>query len=341
MLLEATIPLALSGQRLDRVLAQLFPEYSRSRLSQWIEAGAVTLNQKTVTSKQANKAVSGGEHVQVHTQPLPETLAFQAEPMSLNILYEDDTLLIINKPAGLVVHPGHGNWSGTLLNGLLHHCPDIQSVPRAGIVHRLDKDTSGLLVVAKTLTAQTDLIRQLQARTVKREYQAIVWGTPAWPGQEQRIDTWMGRHPQQRIRMSVLAEGFGKRALTFFRVQRHNDNYSWVFCRLATGRTHQIRVHLSHLGHPILGDTLYGRRHDVFHTQLGQHALHAVRLTLEHPSTKRILTWKSPLPESLNNFIEEQGWYESLQHSDADWDNDWADENSDWQDEYDDNSDED
>lgn len=325
-ILEATIPLSLAGQRLDRVLAQLFPEYSRSRLSQWIDIGAVTLDGQAMTPKHAKKAVGGGEHIVVHTQPLPETSAFQPEMLSLNIVHEDETLIVINKPAGLIVHPGHGNWSGTLLNGLLHHCSALHAIPRAGIVHRLDKDTSGLLVIAKTLTAQTELIRQLQARTVKREYQALVWGLPARPGSEQRIETWMGRHPKQRTRMSVLPEGFGKRALTFYRVHRYGEHYSWVHCRLATGRTHQIRVHMAHLGHPILGDTVYGRRHDDFHTRFEQHALHAFRLALEHPLSRTTLSWKAPLPETLHNFIEEQGWHEPLAHEtqwdEEDWSND-------------------
>ncbi|MES2207079.1 MAG: RluA family pseudouridine synthase [Pseudomonadota bacterium] len=334
--LEATIPLKYAGERLDRVLASLFPDYSRSRLSQWIEAGVVQIDQQTVQVKQAKKPVSGGEKVTIQPQPSPDAQAFQPENIELNIVHEDDALIVINKPAGLIVHPGHGNWSGTLLNALLYHCPSLASIPRAGIVHRLDKDTSGLLVVAKTLTAQTDLVRQLQARTVKREYQALVWGCPAMPGQEHRIETWMGRHPQQRIKMSVRPEGFGKPALTFYKVERSGTHYSWVFCRLASGRTHQIRVHMAHLGHPVLGDTLYGRRHDDFHQRFGQHALHAYKLSFEHPTQKRTVGWKTLLPEPIDAFIEEQGWRE--QNIDMEWkDEDWE-ENDEWL-EYDDDDD--
>lgn len=307
-ILETSIPFNALGQRLDKTLAQLFPEYSRSRLSQWIEAGAVELNGVTVSGKQAKKAVSGGELLRITVQPLPEQSAFKAEHLDLDIIHEDEALLVIYKPAGLVVHPGHGNWEGTLLNGLLYYCPELKEVPRAGIVHRLDKDTSGLLVVAKTVTAQTELIRQLQARTVKREYQALVWGTPAPIGQERCIDNWMGRHPKQRTLMSIQPEGYGKRAITFYRVIRESAHFSWVHCKLATGRTHQIRVHLSHLGYPILGDTVYGRRHDDFHTQLGQHALHAFRLTLEHPVTRKTLSWKAPLPEQWELFTSNYEW---------------------------------
>jgi 23S rRNA pseudouridine1911/1915/1917 synthase len=335
MLIEAVIPLHLAGQRLDRVLAQLFPDYSRSRLSQWIERGVVHVNGKIATSKDSKKSVMGGEHIQIVAQPLPETQAFEPEPISLSIIYEDETLMVIDKPAHLVVHPGHGNWSGTLLNGLLHHHPALSELPRAGIVHRLDKDTSGLLVIAKTLASQMDLVRQLQARTVKREYQALVWGMPSAPHHEHRIETWMGRHPQQRTRMAVLAKGFGKRAITFYRVHRYSAHHSWVFCRLATGRTHQIRVHLAHLGSPILGDITYGRRHDDHYDRFGQHALHAFRLQLTHPSTGKLLQWKSSLPAAFSTFIDQHGWNDTLESDDINWDDEAYDE-EDGQDDWDD-----
>ena len=186
------------GQRLDKVISKLVPQYSRGRLQMWIEDGFVTVDGQPVTS--SKHTLYGDEQVVILPQPAPEDAAFKPEPVPLNIVYEDEHLMVINKPAGLVVHPGSGNWSGTLLNGLLHHCPQLVGVPRAGIVHRLDKDTSGLMVVGKTLAAQTDLVRQLAARTVKREYFALVWGTPRLSG---TIDASMGRHPRDRVTMAV------------------------------------------------------------------------------------------------------------------------------------------
>jgi 23S rRNA pseudouridine1911/1915/1917 synthase len=194
------------GERLDKVLSKLVPQYSRSRIQQWIEAGYVTMDGQPARGK---ATVLGDEDIIILPQAAPEEQAFKPESMDLSIVHEDATILVINKPSGLVVHPAAGNWSGTLLNGLLHHFPAIGGVPRAGIVHRLDKDTSGLMVVAKTLIAQTDLVRQLQARTVKREYLALVWGTPRIAG---KIEASMGRHPRDRIKMTVTENASSKPA---------------------------------------------------------------------------------------------------------------------------------
>ena len=230
------------GQRLDKVVAGLVPQFSRSRLQLWFDGGHVLVDGKPARGKDT---AYGDETVVIVPQSAPEDQAYTPEAIDLNIVYEDEHIIVINKPAGLVVHPGAGNWSGTLLNGLLHHCPQLANVPRAGIVHRLDKDTSGLMVVGKTLAAQTDLVRQLQARTVKREYFALVWGTPQLSG---TIDASMGRHPKDRVKMAVSTNFSAKPAITHY--QRLASGVldrrpvSLVQCQLETGRTHQIRVHM-------------------------------------------------------------------------------------------------
>lgn len=283
------------GERLDKVIAKLIPQFSRGRLQQWITAGHVSVDGMTGRNKMT---VLGGEEVVVHPQPAPEDAAFLPEAMELDVVFEDKSILVINKPAGLVVHPAAGNWSGTLLNGLLHHCSALSGVPRAGIVHRLDKDTSGLMVVAKTLEAQTDLVRQLQARTVKREYLALVWGKPNLSG---TIDLPMARHPRDRIKMAVSESMSAKPAVTHFRRiatgALDGKAVSLVECRLETGRTHQIRVHLAHLGFPLVGDTLYGKQHlaGYFHRQ----ALQARLLGLIHPTTHKERTWEVPLAADI------------------------------------------
>jgi 23S rRNA pseudouridine1911/1915/1917 synthase len=218
------------------------------------------------------------------------------QAMPLSIVYEDEALAVIDKPAGLVVHPGSGHWDGTLANALLHHSPQLARVPRAGIVHRLDKDTSGLLVVAKTPTAQTDLVRQLQARTVRREYLALVHGPVARDGS---IDAPIARHPVKRTSMAVVSSG--KPAVTHYEVRERFAHCTLLACRLETGRTHQIRVHLAALHHPLVGDPTYGRRRGVtFHRQ----ALHAWRLGLVHPLTRKPIVWRSPLPQDLAALLE-------------------------------------
>jgi 23S rRNA pseudouridine1911/1915/1917 synthase len=294
----ATIPPALAGQRIDQALAQLFPEFSRSRLKGWLEAGRITID--GVGTEPSAKA-RGGEAVLLDALPDPSEVAFVAEAMSLPIVFEDDTLIVIDKPAGMVVHPGAGNWGGTLLNGLLAHDPALASVPRAGIVHRLDKDTTGLMVVAKTIVAQTDLVRQLQERTVRREYLALVHGLVDGDG---TIDAPIGRHPRERTQMAVVANG--KPAVTHVVVMERFDTCTLVRCRLETGRTHQIRVHLTHVGHPLVGDPTYrGRVGQRGPIEFGRQALHAERLGLRHPATGRTMGWSAPLPADFAELLDE------------------------------------
>ncbi len=291
------------GIRLDKVLGTLVPQYSRSRLQQWIEAGHVSVDGEVARNKMT---MYGDETVVVHPQPAPEEEAFKAEAMDLAIVYEDAEILVIDKPADLVVHPAAGNWSGTLLNGLLHYFPPISGVPRAGIVHRLDKDTSGLMVVAKTLIAHTDLVRQLQARTVKRQYLALVWGTPNASG---TVDAAIGRHPRDRIKMAVSENLTAKTAVTHFTrlatgmIDRRP--VSLMMCQLETGRTHQIRVHMQSLGFPLVGDSLYGKQHltVVFPRQ----ALHARRLGLVHPATGAEMEWTTELPQDFADLLLQAG----------------------------------
>ena len=291
------------GMRLDKVLAQLVPQYSRSRLQQWIDEGHVSVDGRPARSK---TTMLGDEAVSVEPQAAPEDLAFAPEAMPMAILHEDEAIIVIDKPAGLVVHPAAGNWSGTLLNGLLHHSPALAGVPRAGIVHRLDKDTSGLMVVAKTLTAQTDLVRQLQARTVKREYLALVWGTPQASG---TVDAAIGRHRRDRIKMAVSEHSSAKPAVTHFRRMAtgalDGRPVSLLLCQLETGRTHQIRVHMQSLGFPLVGDQLYGKPHlaGVFPRQ----ALHAYQLGLTHPVSGAHLEWSVAIPGDFAALLARAG----------------------------------
>jgi 23S rRNA pseudouridine1911/1915/1917 synthase len=300
-----TIPPEHAGKRLDASLALLLPEFSRSRLQSWIESGHILLAGAAASQKHK---VWGGESVQVTPEALPEDNAYLPEDIGLNIIYEDDAILVIDKPAGLVTHPGAGNWQGTLLNALLHHLPLANTIPRAGIVHRLDKDTSGLMVVAKTLEAQTQLVRDLQARTVKRIYWAVAMGT--FTRAEGSIEAAIGRHPTQRIKMAVLedANPTGKAALTHWKVLKQFSRAAWVECRLATGRTHQIRVHLTHLGHPLLGDAVYRGKNQPAGLPAGlppfeRQALHAVRLGLVHPVTGEAMEWEAPPPPDFAELI--------------------------------------
>lgn len=301
------------GQRLDKVVASMVPQFSRSRIQLWFENGHVKVDGKPARGKDT---AYGDETIVVEPQPAPEDTAFAAEAIALDIVYEDDDILVINKPAGLVVHPGAGNWAGTLLNGLLHHCPQLANVPRAGIVHRLDKDTSGLMVVGKTLAAQTDLVRQLQARTVKREYFALVWGTPHLSG---TIDSPMGRHPRERVKMAVSSSPMAKPAITHYeRVATgmlDRRPVSLVRCHLETGRTHQIRVHMQSIGFALVGDAVYGKQHLAF--VFPRQALQARRLGLVHPATGEECEWVVPLADDFAKLIAEAGIDEPLDDDDA------------------------
>ena len=297
------VPDDYAGMRFDQALAKLLPEYSRSRLQEWIAAGQASLDGAAATAKQK---VWGGEAIAVQPQTHPAEQQHQAEDIALDIVYEDNALLVINKPAGLVVHPGSGNWDGTLLNALLHHAPQLEGVPRAGIVHRLDKDTSGLLVVAKTLTAQTALVRQLQARSVKREYLALVWGELRHGG---KVDAPIGRHPTQRVKMAAIENG--KPAVTHYQVEEKFPACTLLRCRLETGRTHQIRVHLAHIGHPLVGDSVYLKGAQKCIPQLRsllhgfpRQALHATRLALEHPDNNEMMEWHAPLPQDMQLLLQ-------------------------------------
>jgi 23S rRNA pseudouridine1911/1915/1917 synthase len=291
------------GERLDKVLSRLLPQFSRSRLQQWIEAGHVLIDGGPARGKMT---VCGDESVSVAPQRADEDEAFKPEAMDLRIVHEDQAIIVIDKPAGLVVHPAAGNWSGTLLNGLLHHCSQLAGVPRAGIVHRLDKDTSGLMVVAKTLEAHTDLVRQLQARSVRREYLALVWGTPKPVG---TIEAAMGRHPRDRLKMAVSNSQTAKPAITHYQLLAKGaidgKAVSLMRCSLETGRTHQIRVHMQSLGFPLVGDTLYGKAHlaPVFPRQ----ALQAWQLGLIHPLSAAPCEWQVGLADDLAQLLARAG----------------------------------
>jgi len=286
------LPASAAGDRFDAALARALPQYSRSRLRTWIDAGRVTLDGEPAP---ATRRVRGGEQVVVKSEPDPREVAFAPEAIALNVVHEDAALLVIDKPAGLVVHPGSGNWDGTLANALLHHSPQLASVPRAGIVHRLDKDTSGLMVVAKTLTAQAALVRQMQARSVTREYVALASGDIATRGV---VDAPIGRHPRHRTTMAVVATG--KPARTHFDVVERFGVATLLRCRLETGRTHQIRVHLASLGHPLVGDPAYGRKGEL---SFARQALHAARLALVHPVSGDACRWESPLPQDFEALL--------------------------------------
>ncbi|WP_250509087.1 RluA family pseudouridine synthase [Caballeronia sp. GACF4] len=341
---EARVPDELAGERLDKVLAKIFPEFSRSRLQGWIEEGRVLVDG---ASAKVRQPVPLGATIALVPDLLPEQLAFTPEPVPLHIVYEDETLVVINKPAGMVVHPAAGNWSGTLLNGLLHRYGDAAAgLPRAGIVHRLDKETSGLMVVARTLEAQTDLVRQLQARTVKRRYVAFVWGRMPDDG---TIDAPIGRDSRDRTRMAVVQGASGKPARTHFRtIDRtlwNGQPVSAIHCDLETGRTHQIRVHCAASGHPLLGDPVYGHirgRRSVTPLPDGfaRQALHAWRLGLVHPATGKQVHWRADVPEDLAKLATELGFGRD-DEVELDEDDDFPqvyemDDGEDWDDEYDD-----
>jgi 23S rRNA pseudouridine1911/1915/1917 synthase len=299
--LSLSVPAECAGLRLDQALSRLLPEYSRNRLQDWIRGGHVTVDGAAASTK---AKVWGGEQLRVEPQAGPDDVVHAPEAIPLDVVFEDDAILVIDKPAGMVVHPGSGNWSGTLLNALLAHAPGLAGIPRAGIVHRLDKDTSGLLVVAKTLTAQTALVRQLQSHSVSREYVAVVHGSMPGDGE---VDAPVGRHPVQRTKMAVVPNG--KPARTHYAVRDCGDGWSLLDCRLETGRTHQIRVHLHSIDHPLIGDPVYtwSRPHaslPVEALEFPRQALHAARLALTHPDSGEELSWESPLPDDIASLID-------------------------------------
>lgn len=304
--LEASTEAAHFGLRLDQVLADLFPGYSRSKLKTWIQEGNVSVNGEVITVPRHKMQMD--ELVTVQAE-MDVQVTSEAQDIALNIVYEDEHILVINKPADLVVHPGAGNPSGTVLNALLNHCPDIDKVPRAGIVHRLDKDTTGLMVVAKTIPAQTHLVDQLQRREMSREYEAIALGTMVAGG---IVDAPIGRHATKRTHMAVRE--MGKPAVTHFRVIEKFRAYTHLRLKLETGRTHQIRVHMAHIKHPLLGDQVYGGRprlpkgaSEEFIAALRgfqRQALHAAQLSLFHPETEEWMTWKAPLPQDMQDLLE-------------------------------------
>jgi len=304
--LSAQVPLSMSGMRFDQVASELFPDFSRSRLQSWIKDGQLKVDGRTTKPKEK---LIGGEVLDLNAE-LEAQGTWQPEEIKLDIVYEDEHLMIINKQAGLVVHPAAGNQTGTLLNALLNHVPELINLPRAGIVHRLDKETTGLMVVAKTLETHTDLVEQLADRTVSREYEAVAVGVMTGGG---TVDAPMGRHPTQRKLMAVLSSG-GKRAVTHYRVVKRYPHHTHIRVKLETGRTHQIRVHMAHIGFHLVGDATYGKRFKIpkganAHLidtlkAFPRQALHAAKLGLEHPGTGEYTEWTAPVPADFSNLLD-------------------------------------
>ena len=309
--IEEVVPEYLDGQRSDIIASELFPEFSRSRLQSWIKDGSLLVDGSLVRPKDkltTNQCLRLNAQYEQQERWLPQNIP-------LNIVYEDDHLLVVDKPVGMVVHPAAGNPDGTLLNALLNHVPDMGSVPRAGIVHRIDKDTSGLLVVAKTVESQLLLVRQLQERTVKREYSCIAEGTFTGGA---TIEAPIGRHPRSRLKMAVVMSG--KEAITHYRIEERFSAHTLLNIQLETGRTHQIRVHMEHIKHPLVGDQLYGGRarlpkgvsSRLRHAlqNFSRQALHAARLSLKHPEKGELMSWQSPLPDDIQQLLGSLREYE-------------------------------
>ncbi|MDV6344711.1 23S rRNA pseudouridine(1911/1915/1917) synthase RluD [Nitrosomonas sp. Is37] len=310
-IIELVVPQSYIGLRLDLVLAQLLPHWSRSRLQSWILEKRVNVDGKIATPKQK---IWGNEKISIRPHIVGANETHAAEAISLEIIYEDNHLLVINKPAGMVVHPGNGNWQGTLLNALLHHSKQLNNIPRAGIVHRLDKDTSGLLVVAKTIEAQTSLVRQLQEHSVKRDYLAIALGEVKQNGY---IDAPIGRHPVQRTKMAVTIHG--KPARTYYQILESFDGCTLLRCSLETGRTHQIRVHMHNMGHPLVGDPVYTGKTRKLPPEIARlimrfprQALHAQQLAFVHPLHGETMIWNSELPEDMSVLLQGLRQYGTL-----------------------------
>jgi len=297
-----TIPFAMAGMRLDAALAQLFPDHSRARLKGWLDEGHIEVDGEVRAGK---SKLEGGESLVARLPNAKVETTAEPEDIPIDIVFEDEHLLIINKPAGLVVHPGAGNRDGTLLNALLHHAPQLANVARAGIVHRLDKDTSGVMMVAKTIQAQTHLVRQLQTHAASREYLALVHGEVKKSG---TVEGAIGRHGKDRTKMAIVVMG-GKPAVTHYKPREHfggpalrGRHYTLLECKLETGRTHQIRVHLSANARPLVGDATYGKRGD---TMFGRQALHAWRLTVAHPVTGKLMRFVAPMASDFNYLLRQ------------------------------------
>ena len=302
---EAIISSEYHGQRVDVVLAELFPDFSRSQLTRWLKEGAISIDQRPYKPKDK---VSGGEHVKLEVICASRSDTIEAEAIPLSIVFEDGHLLIVNKPAGLIVHPGAGNPRHTLVNALLYHAPSLQHLARAGIVHRLDKETTGLLIVAKTLATHTSLVRQMQNREIHRHYLALVHGHIIAGG---TIDTFYGRHPRNRLKKAVCTHG--RQAITHYSVKKKYQHFTLLDVTLMTGRTHQIRVHMAHINHPVVGDPLYGGQaripagldDELRQTvkQFKRQALHAATLSFIHPHSQENLTFTVPLPDDFQSLL--------------------------------------
>src|SRR6056297_3695858 len=294
-----------AGQRLDQLLAAAWPDFSRNRLAAWIRGGEIRLNNQHVKPRQA---VSAGDEIELDAELAARADSPQPQAIDLSILFEDEAILIVNKPPGLVVHPGSGNPDGTLVNALLHHDPELARLPRAGLVHRLDKDTSGCLLVARSSAAHAALVAQLKRRDIHRYYQCLVWGEVIAGG---TVDAPLGRHPVDRRRQVVRADG--RRAVTHYRLNRRLAGGTWLDVKLDTGRTHQIRAHMQHIGFPLVGDPMYGRRGSPSGLTQAQRAawrafprqaLHAIRLVLDHPVSGTVIDVASPMPPDMAGLIE-------------------------------------
>lgn len=312
-MLHVIIPDRLIGQRIDSAMAQMLPDYSRSKITTWVRSGGALINGKTFKPKEK---ILGGEIVTLNIKT-EKTNDWKAEDIPLDIVFEDDDIIVVNKPVGLVTHPGAGNWTGTLANALLHYDPSLANLDRAGIVHRLDKNTSGLMVVARSELAQKNLVEQLQTHAVSREYSAIVYGHMISGG---TVDEPIGRDPKDRIRQAVVEDG--KDAVTHYRVIDRFAHHTHVKAILETGRTHQIRVHLSYIGHPLIADPMYGgkirfpkKADDHLKNALkkfNRQALHAKKLTLTHPITLEQMSWKAPLPQDLKDLLKVLQEFDSI-----------------------------
>ena len=298
---ELQIPAQYAGARVDVALTKILPDFSRNQVQQWLDSGEILIDGKRLSAK---NRIAGGEEVKINLKPSPDRTSFSAEDLPLEIIFEDEEILVLNKPDNQVVHPAAGNWSGTVLNAILAKSPRNKSLPRAGIVHRLDKDTTGLMIVAKTLSAQTNLVRQLQSRSVRREYKALVYGQMVSPVV---IDKPIGRHPKNRKLMCVNETG--KPAVTHVTPEELGLGWSLINCRLETGRTHQIRVHLKSINHPIIGDraylaTKYQKGKIGVVNTINRQALHAVKLEIIHPTLEKPMKWEIEPPQDFRDTLE-------------------------------------